>query len=183
MKAAALLPLLAGLVLAACTSTSEAPAPRPVATARPAPATGPIAASPSATLGPAAPRAGWADAPATPGTWRHAAADGRSEAIFLSPAGAALARLRCLAEARMIVLLLPPRGAAQPLVTLRTETMTRSLAASSADRALSLTFAPDDPLLDAMAFSRGRFAVEVEGAAPLSLPSWAEVSRVIEDCR
>jgi hypothetical protein len=40
-----------------------------------------------------------------------------------------------------------------------------------------------DPLLDAMAFSRGRFMIEVAGLPPLYLPSWPEVSRVIEDCR
>lgn len=40
-----------------------------------------------------------------------------------------------------------------------------------------------DPLLDAMAFSRGRFLFEVAGLTPLVLPSWPEVSRVIEDCR
>ena len=40
-----------------------------------------------------------------------------------------------------------------------------------------------DPLLDAMAFSKGRFAVEVAGLPTLYLPSWIEVSRVIEDCR
>jgi hypothetical protein len=34
-----------------------------------------------------------------------------------------------------------------------------------------------------MALSKGRFAVEVDGEAPLYLPSYAEVSRVIEDCR
>jgi len=38
-------------------------------------------------------------------------------------------------------------------------------------------------LLDAMALSKGRFAVELEGEAALYLPAWAEVSRVIEDCR
>jgi hypothetical protein len=43
--------------------------------------------------------------------------------------------------------------------------------------------APRDPLLDAMAFSRGRFRVEVAKLPPLYLPSWPEVSRVIEDCR
>jgi hypothetical protein len=40
-----------------------------------------------------------------------------------------------------------------------------------------------DPLLDAMAYSRGRFAVYATGLAPLYVPSWPEVSRVIEDCR
>jgi hypothetical protein len=40
-----------------------------------------------------------------------------------------------------------------------------------------------DPLIDAMAFSRGRFMVEAGTAAPLYLPSWPEISRVAEDCR
>ena len=39
------------------------------------------------------------------------------------------------------------------------------------------------PLLDAMAITRGRFAVEVEGEPGLYVPAWAEVTRVIEDCR
>jgi hypothetical protein len=40
-----------------------------------------------------------------------------------------------------------------------------------------------DPLLDAMAFSRGRFALEAAGLETLYLPAWPELSRVIEDCR
>lgn len=40
-----------------------------------------------------------------------------------------------------------------------------------------------DAAFDRIAFSRGRFAVEVPGAAPIAVPGWAEVSRVIEDCR
>ena len=43
--------------------------------------------------------------------------------------------------------------------------------------------APDDPLLDALALSRGRFAIALSGQNPLYLPAWAEVTRVIEDCR
>jgi hypothetical protein len=49
--------------------------------------------------------------------------------------------------------------------------------------AIAVIFAPNDPLLDAMAFSRGRFAVETAGKPTLYVPSWPEVSRVIEDCR
>ncbi|MDX1704632.1 MAG: hypothetical protein R3235_10110, partial [Altererythrobacter ishigakiensis] len=41
----------------------------------------------------------------------------------------------------------------------------------------------NDPLLDAMAITKGRFAIEVEGMEPLYIPAWAEVTRVIEDCR
>ena len=40
-----------------------------------------------------------------------------------------------------------------------------------------------DPLLDAIAFSRGRFTVESESGAMLVLPAWPEPARVVEDCR
>ncbi len=40
-----------------------------------------------------------------------------------------------------------------------------------------------DPRLDQMAFSRGRFVVDVAGQSRLVLPAWPEVARVIEDCR
>lgn len=48
---------------------------------------------------------------------------------------------------------------------------------------IALRLAARDPLLDQIAFSRGRFTIEVAGSAPLYLPSWPEISRVIEDCR
>ncbi len=65
------------------------------------------------------------------------------------------------------------------LSALRTTSTTRRLAAADGGIALAAT----DPLLDAMAFSRGRFTVEVPGTTALVLPSHAEVGRVIEDCR
>ena len=40
-----------------------------------------------------------------------------------------------------------------------------------------------DALLDAMAFSRGRFAVSMPGSPALVLPVGAEVDHVVEDCR
>jgi len=48
---------------------------------------------------------------------------------------------------------------------------------------IALRLQPRDPLLDQIAFSRGRFTIEVAGQPPLYLPSWPEISRVIEDCR
>jgi hypothetical protein len=45
------------------------------------------------------------------------------------------------------------------------------------------TRAANDTVLDQVAYSRGRFGVEVQGLSPLILPAWAEVARVIEDCR
>ena len=78
-----------------------------------------------------------------------------------------------------------PGNVATPL-TIRTSEMTRSVATQRAAGAVPQVvarFALDDRLLDAMAFTRGRFTVEQPGATPLVLPPWAEVGRVIEDCR
>jgi hypothetical protein len=123
------------------------------------------------------------DTPATPGDWRYAAQGRRSEASFWSAGGAPLLRLRCEADSGRIILSLPESGARNPVVTLRTETLARTLAAQPAGRETLAALAPADPLLDAMALSKGHFAVEADGLPALYLPSWAEVSRVIEDCR
>jgi hypothetical protein len=40
-----------------------------------------------------------------------------------------------------------------------------------------------DRILDQIAFSRGRFTVEVPGQPMLVLPAWPEPARVVEDCR
>ena len=43
--------------------------------------------------------------------------------------------------------------------------------------------AANDPFLDSLVFSRGRFSVEVPGTPTLILPAWPEPARVIEGCR
>jgi hypothetical protein len=69
-------------------------------------------------------------------------------------------------------------------MTIRTETVQRTLAGERFGSQMIIAGVPaNDPLLDAMALSKGHFAVETEGEPTLYLPSWAEVSRVIEDCR
>jgi len=40
-----------------------------------------------------------------------------------------------------------------------------------------------DPLLDAIAFSRGRMAVTLAGGSSLVVPAWPEPARTVEDCR
>lgn len=68
-------------------------------------------------------------------------------------------------------------------ITIRAGEMSRVLAGVPVSGGVAVTLPARDPLLDAMAFSRGRFAVEAAGTAALYIPSWTEVSRVIEDCR
>ena len=177
MKAA--LPAIAlslAVTLAACVPASRepAPAPVPVVSRTPAPPPPPVQAVPDDR---------WMDVAATPGDWRYGVQASRSEASFWSPGGAPMLRLRCLAESGRVIVSLPESGAQAPMVTIRTETATRTLAAMPADREMTIALDPRDPLLDAMALSKGRFAVETGGLAPLYLPSWAEVTRVIEDCR
>ena len=92
---------------------------------------------------------------------------------------------RCDAENRRITL---SREASAPSARLviRTSSMTKTLAAtrSEANSAyLTADIATTDPILDAMAFSRGRVLVEMEGQQPVILPSWAEIARIVEDCR
>lgn len=179
MKAA--LPLaLCAAALSACVPAATAPAPAaPAPVARPAP----VRAPPPSPVVQAPAQDSWMDAPASAGDWRYTAQGARSEATFWGSDNQPKARLRCIPESNIVILSLPASGAAQPLVTIRSETMTRAQVASVQGREQEVSFSGDDPLLDAIAISKGRFAVEATGLPPLFLPSWAEVSRVIENCR
>jgi hypothetical protein len=149
-----------------CAAPREA-APPPVT--RPAP---PPAASPAPAPAPApAPPQDWRDIALTPGDWSYAGDAAGSEARF---ADAALA-VRC-DKARRQIRIERPEAAAGTELIVRTSFGTRRLAAGAA-------LAPGDPLLDQIAFSRGRFTIEAAGLPILVVPAWPEPARVIEDCR
>jgi len=122
----------------------------------------------------------WMHAPLTPGdwTWRREGADSIAE--FRAPGGQVVAQLACAAASRQVFLSLSgwPAGNA----TIRTETTERVVAANPGGAGARVTFGASDSLLDAMAFSRGRIAVEGEARA-LYLPSYPELTRVVGDCR
>jgi hypothetical protein len=63
--------------------------------------------------------------------------------------------------------------------------MTRSVPSSfnPATGRLTIALTASDPLLDAIASSRGRIGFGVGVQPPLVVPPWPEPSRVIEDCR
>ncbi|MGB5725326.1 MAG: hypothetical protein WBM39_13030 [Parasphingorhabdus sp.] len=48
---------------------------------------------------------------------------------------------------------------------------------------VAISVAPRDMMMDRIAYSRGRFAVETDGLQSLAIPVWPEFSRVVEDCR
>ena len=165
-------------LLLALAAVGCAPASRP---APPAPA--PVAPPPPAPR-PAAVAADWRDWPVTPGAWSYRA-DARGTVAMYGTAGAdAVAVLRCdRAGARLFLSVAGER--AGPM-TIRTSSVARTLAAGATGGVppyTAATFAPADALLDAMAFSRGRFALSLPGGPPVVLPAWAEVGRVVEDCR
>lgn len=148
-------PAAAALLLSACAGK---PAPAPVAE-RALPAQ--TAAEPPAAQAPVEAAArDWRDLPLAAGDWTYDA--GAREARYGDFS------LRCDPARAQIVM--ARAGAAGPL-RLRTTYGERSLAAGS-------PLAASDPLLDEIAFSRGRFTVD-----GLVLPSWPEPARVVEDCR
>lgn len=134
------------------------------------------AAAPPVVALPAAPpplAPDWTDWPRTPGDWRYERAGAASRAVF-RPAGVSVS---CEAD-RWVRLRIEGRAPA-PL-TIRTSFTARTIAPGP-DGAFAL--ASTDRLLDAIVFSRGRFALQQAGAPPLVLPPWAELGRVVEDCR
>jgi hypothetical protein len=124
----------------------------------------------------------WREAPITPGDWTWSLEGGQSVARFAN----GQLELRCDRAAGAIMLLRAGRAPGNVPMSIDTESVTRPVTGvprPGNPPALAVTIPARDPLLDAMAFSRGRFAVEAAGLPTLYVPSWTEVTRVIEDCR
>lgn len=123
---------------------------------------------------------------ATPvaGNWTWSPIAGGSQASFVDRSVRPQLIVQCTRATRRVTIS-KPASAAAPSLDIWTSISTRSIPATfnPATSRLSADLAPFDPLLDAIAFSRGRFAVSVLGQPPMVLPSWADVARVIEDCR
>jgi hypothetical protein len=150
----------AALLLSACAGK---PAPAPVADrAPPAPQPAPPPVAPTAVETAAQ---DWRDLPLAPGDWTYDPA--ASEARYGDFS------LRCDSARGQVVA--ARAGSSGPL-RLRTTYGERVLPAGGA-------LAAADPLLDEIAYSRGRFTVDRPGAAMLVLPAWPEPARVVEDCR
>jgi hypothetical protein len=164
-------------MLSSCVGPPQAaPAPPPRAVAPP-----PVHVAPAPV--PHAARMDWRDAPITPGDWHWAREGADSVARYTAPRGS-LFVLRCTASARMVTIDLPAPATMQTAgMSVTTSSQTRALTLQARGSWLETALGARDTLLDAMAFSRGRFMVEVQGGETLYLPSWPEVSRVVEDCR
>ena len=106
--------------------------------------------------------------PLAPGQWSYLSTATGSEARYDR-----YLAIRCDRATRTVTIMRP--GAASSVMTVATSSVTRSIPVGG--RLLA-----NDPLLDAIAFSRGRFLV-AGGGETLAIPSWPEAARSIEDCR
>jgi hypothetical protein len=117
------------------------------------------------------------DAPLTPGDWTYAGSLARfAEHVVM----------RCDRAAGVVEIGRAGTATAGAQMIVRTEFMERGIAVQPAASDPAWIFArvpARDPLLDAMAFSKGRVAVEVAGLPALYVPTYPEVTKVIEDCR
>jgi hypothetical protein len=119
------------------------------------------------------------------GTWSFRNYAGGSEAAFRDGAGVQRLAIRCNKPTRVVTLIRTGVPAAAPFLFVSTSSAARPVAArfDLPSKTLSADLAARDPLLDAIAFTRGRFATSATGAPLIVFPSWPEPSRVIEECR
>jgi hypothetical protein len=116
----------------------------------------------------------WRTRPVNAGVWTGRSTPEASEALFSDARGVQLV-IRCTRATRRVNF---SRVGAAPAIPIR-------IATTSSQRQLppgNMVLA-SDPLLDAIAFSRGRLWVDAPGTMPLVLRAAAEPARSIEDCR
>ena len=169
--------LVASIVaLSACAAPPPPPAPQPA----PAPKPLPVAPSPPQKL-----TGDWIDWPLAAGDWVYRRDERGSIALFGPTGQNATVTLRCDTGRRRIYLAREGASVSGRMVV-RTSSTLKEFAAGPTGATptyLATEILPTDPILDAMALSRGRFAIEVDGQQPIAIPAWAEITRIVEDCR
>lgn len=127
------------------------------------------------------------DAPQTPGDWSYRPLPNGGLAQFAQAGSPPVAWLQCDRAARTVTIYRAGSADTSLPVRIRTETAERVFSgtpvATNGQRAIAAELPAASSFLDAIAFSKGRFALEAAGVPALYLPSWPEITRVIEDCR
>ncbi len=157
----------------------------------PAPSIAQPAPDPIVQAAPAAsvitqPAGAWIDWPIARGDWVYRQDTRGSIALFGERGQDALLTLRC--DKKENILFFSRAGNPQngTKMTIRTSHTLKSYNVSPtgvvpAYAVIAIT--PSDGMLDALVYTRGRFAVETDGMVSIAVPSWAEIAHVIEDCR
>lgn len=169
------LPVAALLALSACAAPPP-PAPQPAPAPKPTSVAPPVQPKPAGE---------WIDWPLAAGDWVYRRDERGSIALFGAMGQNATVTLRCDTGRRRIYLAREGAGVSGRMVV-RTSSTLKEFAAGPTGATptyLGTEISPTDPILDAMALSRGRFAIEVDGQQPIAIPAWAEITRIVEDCR
>jgi hypothetical protein len=118
------------------------------------------------------------------GNWIYSATADGSEATFDDSSGRPQLTIRCTRSTRRVAIL-KNAAAASPSIWVWTSSQTKSLPATydSSSARVTAELGAYDSLLDAIASSRGRVGFSTSGLAALVVPPWADIARVIEDCR
>ena len=131
-----------------------------------------------------APAPDYSTATVTPGVWGYQTVPGGSHARLVDATGTAQLMIQCSKATRRISISRASGTPGQGLFVWASS-MSRTLPAryDANGRWVTADLAATDPLLDAIAYSRGRFVVNIVGGTSLVAPSWPEPARVFEDCR
>ena len=118
------------------------------------------------------------------GQWSYGEVEGGSEAIFTNLSNSPQLWVHCTRATRHVSIARAATGPA-PVMNVWTSSATRTLPSTfnPTTGRLTIDFTNYDPLLDAIATSRGRLGFATGTGPALVVPAWAEVARVIEDCR
>lgn len=174
MKLQRILILSSVATLAACARVVPEPTPPPKQVVTPAPPPAPALSD------------DWTGWPIAPGEWVYRQDARGSIALFGPRNGDAVFMIRCDGAGRKIYLSRSGAARTGGQMTLRASSGTQSYAARPTGDAAPYVAAelqPADYMLDRIAFSRGRFAVETTGLPSLAIPAMPEFARVAEDCR
>ena len=126
----------------------------------------------------------FSNSPVTPGSWTYRDVVGGSEATFVDGTGTARAVFTCGKVTRLVTLsrisIAPAAG-----LSIWTSSASRDLPSrfDANARRVIVQLGAADSLLDAIAFSRGRFALSMAGSPALVLPAGTEIAHIVEDCR
>lgn len=166
------------LVATACSAPivpPAAPPAKPVVVARP-----PVNIAPKLS-------GNWLDWPLAPGDWVYRRDERGSIALFGVPGRDALVTLRCdVARKRVYLARADVAATGSATFSVRSSSARKEFSAQTTGGALpylATEIMPSDTILDAIIYTRGRFALEATGQSPLAIPSWSEIAKIVEDCR
>ncbi len=170
------------LILSIVITLSACAAPPPPPAREPAPMPKPVIVTPAQPL---LQTGDWTVWRLAAGEWVYRRDERGSVALFGVSGENAKVTLRC-DTSRKRVYLAREGSATIGKTVIRSSSSMKEFAANPTGGTppyLASEIMPNDPILDAMAFSRGRIAIEVTGQPPVAIPSWAEITKIVEDCR